>query len=101
MVWISFILIVFGVLYGYLILIKNIPTSYLTGKKNNTDNKLRKEKERQLKAKIKKFDPFFFIPNNAFGGFLVLLFLTWLIFGVIFDIGPDLGPPKFFGHDGG
>lgn len=47
------------------------------------------------------FDPFFFIPNNAFGGFLILLFLTWLIFGVIFDVGTDLGPPRFFGHDGG
>jgi hypothetical protein len=46
-------------------------------------------------------DPFFFIPNNAFGGFLILLFLTWLIFGVIFDIGPGSGPPRFFGHDGG
>ena len=55
----------------------------------------------QKKKKNKSFDPFFFIPDNAFGGFLILLFLTWLIFGVIFDIGTDLGPPGFFGHDGG
>ncbi|MBD1161171.1 hypothetical protein IDH30_02640 [Pelagibacterales bacterium SAG-MED15] len=51
--------------------------------------------------KAKGFDPFFFIPDNAFGGFLILVFLTWLIFGVIFDIGTDLGQPRFFGHDGG
>jgi len=34
-------------------------------------------------------------------GFVILIFLTWLIFGVIFDIGTDLGPPRFFGDDGG
>jgi len=56
------------------------------------------------KSKTSSFDPFFilrFIPDNAFGGFLVLLFLTWLIFSVILDIGPGSGPPRFFGHDGG
>ena len=55
-------------------------------------------------SKSFSFDPFFilrFIPDNAFGGFLVLLFLTWLIFSVILDIGPGSGPPRFFGHDGG
>ena len=62
------------------------------------------EKKSPIKEKSSKsggFDPFFFIPDNAFGGFLILLFLTWLIFSVIFDIGTDLGPPRFFGHDGG
>lgn len=53
-------------------------------------------------SKSRGFDPFFFIPDNAFGGFLILLFLTWLIFGVIFGGGDlDPGAPKFFGHDGG
>ena len=55
-------------------------------------------------SKPSSFDPFFilrFIPDNAFGGFLVLLFLTWLIFSVILDIGPGSGPSRFFGHDGG
>ena len=35
-------------------------------------------------------------------GLVVLVFFTWLIFGVIFG-GGDLSPggPKFFGHDGG
>ena len=35
-------------------------------------------------------------------GLVVFVFLTWLIFGVIFG-GGDLSPggPKFFGHDGG
>jgi hypothetical protein len=35
-------------------------------------------------------------------GLVVFVFLTWLIFGVIFG-GSDLSPggPKFFGHDGG
>ena len=61
----------------------------------------KEEVEYEKPSRFSGFDPFFFIPDNAFGGFLILLFLTWLIFGVIFDIGTDLGPPRFFGHDGG
>ena len=61
--------------------------------------------EKPIKEKPRRWqdiDPFFFIPNNAFGGFLILLFLTWLIFGVIFGGGDlDPGAPKFFTHDGG
>ena len=68
-------------------------------------NKYKKEEIKEIEYKKpwrwQDIDPFFFIPNNAFGGFLILLFLTWLIFGVIFDIGTDLGPPRFFGDDGG
>ena len=63
-----------------------------------------KETEYKKKPSSFNFDPFFFlrfIPDNAFGGFLVLLFLTWLIFSVILDIGPESGPSRFFGHDGG
>lgn len=84
-------------------------------KKENKINSKNKKKEiiefkdeeeivRKKKSKPSSFDPFFilrFIPDNAFGGFLVLLFLTWLIFSVILDIGPGSGPPRFFGHDGG
>ena len=61
--------------------------------------------EKPIKEKPRRWqdiDPFFFIPNNAFGGFLILLFLTWLIFGVIFGGGDlDPGAPRFFGDDGG
>lgn len=66
------------------------------------DTIIDKEDKDTFIDKAKGFDPFFFIPDNAFGGFLILLFLTWLIFGVIFG-GGDLEPgrPMFFGHDGG
>jgi len=73
-------------------------------KKEIIEFKDEEEIVRKKKSKPSSFDPFFilrFIPDNAFGGFLVLLFLTWLIFSVILDIGPGSGPPRFFGHDGG
>ena len=73
---------------------RRIINEYFDGRSASNNSDLEKKKN-------KSFDPFFFIPDNAFGGFLILLFLTWLIFGVIFDIGTDLGPPGFFGHDGG
>ena len=68
--------------------------------KREEENKTKNMNIDKDKEKKKGFNPFFFIPDNAFGGFLILLFFTWLIFGVIFDIGTDLGPPRFFG-DGG
>ena len=62
----------------------------------------KEETEYKKPSSSSGFDPFFFIPDNAFGGFLILLFLTWLIFGVIFGGGDlDPGAPRFFGHDGG
>ena len=73
---------------------KRIIDKYFNGRSASNNSDFEKKKK-------KSFDPFFFIPDNAFGGFLILVFLTWLIFGVIFDIGTDLGPPRFFGHDGG
>ena len=73
---------------------KRIIDKYFDGRSASNNSDFEKKNK-------KSFDPFFFIPDNAFGGFLILVFLTWLIFGVIFDIGTDPGPPKFFGHDGG
>ena len=73
-------------------------------KKDRLKDEVSVDDEKPIKEKPWRWqdiDPFFFIPNNAFGGFLILLFLTWLIFGVIFDVGTDLGPPRFFGDDGG
>ena len=73
-------------------------------KKDRLKDEVSVDEQKPIKEKPWRWqdiDPFFFIPNNAFGGFLILLFLTWLIFGVIFDVGTDLGPPRFFGHDGG
>ena len=73
-------------------------------KKDRLKDEVSVDEQKPIKEKPWRWqdiDPFFFIPNNAFGGFLILLFLTWLIFGVIFDVGTDLGPPRFFGDDGG
>ena len=73
-------------------------------KKDRLKDEVSVDEQKPIKEKPWRWqdiDPFFFIPNNAFGGFLILLFLTWLIFGVIFDIDPGSGPPRFFGHDGG
>lgn len=47
------ILIVVGLLYGFLIILKKIPTSYLNGMEKDFDNNFRKEKEID-KKKLKK-----------------------------------------------
>jgi hypothetical protein len=78
---------------------------YYADNKIIKDDNVDEEKKPIIKeepSKSRGFDPFFFIPDNAFGGFLIILFFTWLIFSVIFG-GGDLEPgaPKFFGHDGG
>ena len=59
---------------------------------------IRKENKQSLKE-YKKSSPSSWLPDpDIFIGLVVLIFLTWLIFG-----GGDLSPggPKFFGHDGG
>lgn len=92
-------IIIFSPVIAFMYILKNSTTSRIRIPPRNR-NVEKKDKEKQLNS-FKKFNPFFFIPNNAFGGLLILLFFTWLIFGVIFDIGTELGSPRFFGHDGG
>ena len=80
---------------------EEIDDSYSESDEFNEDPIIDNKDKDNFIDKAKGFDPFFFIPDNAFGGFLILLFLTWLI-SFIFG-GGDLEPgrPMFFGHDGG
>jgi len=62
-----------------------------------------REQNKQILKDYKKEYSTSAAPNpDLIIGLVVFVFLTWLIFGVIFG-GGDLSPggPKFFGHDGG
>ena len=63
---------------------------------------IREQNKKTLKENKKNYSTSAGFDPDIIIGFVVLIFLTWLIFGVILG-GGDLSPggPKFFGHDGG
>ena len=63
---------------------------------------IREQNKQTLKDYKKEYSTSAAPDPDLIIGLVVFVFLTWLIFGVIFG-GGDLSPggPKFFGHDGG
>jgi len=63
---------------------------------------IREQNKKILKENKKNYSTSAGFDPEVIIGFVILIFLTWLIFGVILG-GGDLSPggSKFFGHDGG
>ena len=63
---------------------------------------IREQNKQTLKENKKNYSTSVGFDPEVIIGFVILIFLTWLIFGVILG-GGDLSPggPKFFGDDGG